>query len=55
MNFRLFSFLLLLTIWTLAESRLQCITVRGRAKCGLGQDEDAPPIFIKLVDEDSGK
>jgi len=48
-------FLFCLCFLNHVESRWQCTTIRGRAKCGVGHnDEDMPPIFIKLVDEDSG-
>uniref|UniRef100_A0A915JUK7 Transthyretin-like protein 46 n=1 Tax=Romanomermis culicivorax TaxID=13658 RepID=A0A915JUK7_ROMCU len=54
------SFLVTLAVCCLlhgsVESALQCLTVRGRAKCGLGETPtESSPIFIKLVDRDTAR
>lgn len=56
MKLVIFCGLILISIIALVDSRQQWLTARGRARCGLGAAADvASPIFIKLIDRDTGK
>lgn len=56
MKLVLFNLALLVFAFGYVECRLQWLTARGRARCGLGPaPEVASPIFIKLIDRDTGE
>lgn len=55
-NFIIVSLFSLLFFGTCVMSKMQCMGVRGRAKCGEGHANiDSAPIFIKLVDRDTAR